>query len=274
MSAPGKMTRDEQRAWLENYRREQEAKRQQRGTIASTKSAVPAARVSDELANSTIVTRHDPALDALAEKAATDPNFGKAATRARPRRRPYCTAPDKLVARARKLTLAGAGCLPPAMRPLYAPAEAAALTVIALEVGTNAKDLFVEQIAALAGVCVRTVQSALRKATNLGHVLRILNPGGPHGRHMASTFRIISGELLRWSKKGPWASLGDFSFLRQIEMMVKQMARLIADAATMPVPQPAGADHADNTGFRVQKNADHVDSELKNEENSPGACPA
>jgi hypothetical protein len=93
--------------------------------------------------------------------------------------------------------------MPPDIRSAYSECERAVLTIIAREVKRQSIcDLSVGQIAAEAGVCVRTVQNAVAEGVRQGHVCREERP--QRGRkNLTNILRIESVEWLAWIKRGP-----------------------------------------------------------------------
>jgi hypothetical protein len=79
----------------------------------------------------------------------------------------------------------------------------AVLTVVAREVKHHGLcDLSVGQIAAEAGVCIRTVQNAIAEAVRVGHVTR--EERSQRGRkNLTNIVCIVSAEWLSWIKRGP-----------------------------------------------------------------------
>ncbi len=110
---------------------------------------------------------------------------------------------DRAASRGRKRTIGRSGCMPHHIRALYTEGEAAALTVIALEHKRRGKcDWHVAQIAARAGVSVRTVQYALATAKRYGHVaVEYRKASGMWNK--ASVFTIVDASWLAWLKRGP-----------------------------------------------------------------------
>jgi hypothetical protein len=93
--------------------------------------------------------------------------------------------------------------LPPQLRAAYTECERAVLTIIAREVKRHGIcDHSVGQIAAEAGVCVRTVQNAIAEAVRQGHICR--EEREQKGRkNLTNILRIMSLEWLAWIKRGP-----------------------------------------------------------------------
>jgi hypothetical protein len=99
--------------------------------------------------------------------------------------------------------LGGAGAMPPALRACYTECERAVLYIVAAEVKRcGICDLSVGEIAARAGVCVRTVQNAVAEGMRQGHLDREVRE--VRGRkNNTNLLRIKSQEWLAWIKRGP-----------------------------------------------------------------------
>jgi hypothetical protein len=93
--------------------------------------------------------------------------------------------------------------MPSQVRAAYTECERAALTIVAREVKHHGVcDLAVGQIAAEAGVCVRTVQNAVAEAVRQGHLCR--EERERRGRkNLTNILRIVNLEWLAWIKRGP-----------------------------------------------------------------------
>jgi hypothetical protein len=73
--------------------------------------------------------------------------------------------------------LGGSSSMPPQVRAKYTECERAALTIVAREVKRHGVcDLSIGQIAAEAGVCIRTVQNAIAEAVRQRHLARHERP--------------------------------------------------------------------------------------------------
>jgi hypothetical protein len=121
-----------------------------------------------------------------------------------PRRRPQ-RMPDREASRERARTLGGAGHMPPGVRAKYTEFERAALFIVAREVKHHGFcDLSIGQIAAEAGVCVRTVQNAEAEAIRQGHLCREERERkGAKRKNDTNVLRIMNQEWLAWIKRGP-----------------------------------------------------------------------
>jgi hypothetical protein len=143
----------------------------------------------------------------------------------RPRR-----SPDREASRARARTLGGSSHMPPQVRAAYIECERAALFVVAREVKHHGIcDLSVGQIAAEAGVCVRTVQNAVAEAMRQGHVWREERERkGYRRKNDTNVLRIMSLEWLAWLKRGP-LGCKEFSATKNIGKQKEQRPRFSAD---------------------------------------------
>jgi hypothetical protein len=119
-----------------------------------------------------------------------------------PRRRPR-RMPDREKSRQRARMLGGSSSMPPRLRAAYTECERAALTIIAREVKRHGIcDLSVAQIAAEAGIGIRTMQNAVAEAIRQGHICREERP--QKGRkNLTNILRIVSLEWIAWIKRGP-----------------------------------------------------------------------
>jgi hypothetical protein len=87
-----------------------------------------------------------------------------------PRRAPR--TPDRQRSIERRRRIAASGAIPPSIACRFTTAEVAVLSVIAREVQRRGQcELPVDAIAALAGVCRRTVQNAMKAAMHIGVIL-------------------------------------------------------------------------------------------------------
>jgi hypothetical protein len=118
-----------------------------------------------------------------------------------PRRRPR-RSPDREASRERARMLGGSSAMPPDVRCKYTEFERAALFIIAREVKHHGFcDLSVGQIAAEAGVCVRTVQNAEAEAVRQGDLAREVRERKGQ-KNDTNILRITSAEWLAWLTHG------------------------------------------------------------------------
>jgi hypothetical protein len=108
---------------------------------------------------------------------------------------------DRAKSRERRRRLAYSGPMPASLAARFTPAEVAVLRVIADEHrdrGGCARS--VDEIAARAGVCRRTVQNALRHAERLGLVM-ITERRQSANRNLPNIVRVVSREWLAWIER-------------------------------------------------------------------------
>ncbi|WP_414833584.1 hypothetical protein [Afifella sp. YEN Y35] len=98
----------------------------------------------------------------------------------------------------RRRKMGGSGRMPDRIRAHYTEGERAALTVVAIEVKRHGRcELTNDAIASRAGVCRRTVQYALGKASENGHVDVIHRP--QRGRKSKpNVVQIVARDWLAW----------------------------------------------------------------------------
>lgn len=101
--------------------------------------------------------------------------------------------------------LGGSAVMPPNLRTAYTEGQRAVLTIVAGEVKHHGVcDLPIDKIAALAGVCRTTVQTALHEARRLLHI-RITERPRPGRKNLTNVVEIIAPEWVSWIKRGPSA---------------------------------------------------------------------
>jgi hypothetical protein len=110
------------------------------------------------------------------------------------RRRPP-RSPDRRASIDRRRRQASSGAMPPALAANFTTGEQAALAVIARQPGRC--DLFIDAIAAMAGVCRSVVQNAVREAARLG-LVRVTERRIPGRKSLSNVIQVISPEWLAW----------------------------------------------------------------------------
>ncbi len=108
---------------------------------------------------------------------------------------------DRARSRERRRRLAYSGPLPARLAAAFTPAEMAVLRIVADEHrdrGGCARS--VDEIAARAGVCRRTVQNALRHAARL-ELISIEERRPPGCRNLTNIVRVVSREWLAWLER-------------------------------------------------------------------------
>jgi hypothetical protein len=105
---------------------------------------------------------------------------------------------DRARSRERRRRLAYSGPMPAALAAAFTPAEVAVLRVVADEHRDRGGcDRPVDEIAARAGVCCRTVQNALRHAERLG-LVSIEERRRDGARNLPNVVRVVGREWLAW----------------------------------------------------------------------------
>jgi hypothetical protein len=150
------------------------------------------------------------------------------------RRRPRRSS-DREKSRQRARMLAGSSSMPPQVRAAYTECERAALTIVAREVKHHGVcDLAVGQIAAEAGVCVRTVQNAVAEAVRQGHICR--EERERKGRkNLTNILRIVSREWLAWIKRG-LTGCKVFTATKNVDSRKEGRSRFAGDRSRSPHP--------------------------------------
>jgi hypothetical protein len=129
---------------------------------------------------------------------------GRLYSRFAPRQRQR--SPDRKASRDRRRTLGGSSALPDNLRNHYTEGQRAILCILAGEVKHHGIcDLPIEKIAALAGVCRTTVQTAMHEARRLGHITITERPQ-PGRKSLSNVIEIISPEWHKWIRRGPSAA--------------------------------------------------------------------
>ncbi|MCJ2062302.1 hypothetical protein MKK63_06250 [Methylobacterium sp. J-088] len=111
-------------------------------------------------------------------------------------------APERSVAIERRRRLACSGPMPPALASRFTTGQLAVLRVVGDEMARNgACGLFIDAIAARAGVCRRLAQAAIRLAEGDG-LLTIQERRHQGRKSDPNVVRIISREWLQWLRRG------------------------------------------------------------------------
>jgi hypothetical protein len=115
-------------------------------------------------------------------------------------------SPDRRASRDRRRMLGGSSALPDNLRHHYTEGQRSVLCIVAGEIKRHGIcDLPIDKIAALAGVCRTTVQTAMHEARRLHHIKITERP--QHGRKsLPNIVEIISPEWSTWIKRGPSAA--------------------------------------------------------------------
>jgi hypothetical protein len=118
-----------------------------------------------------------------------------------PRQRPR--SPDRKASRDRRRMLGGSSALPDNLRHHYTEGQRAVLCIVAGEIKRQGVcDMPIDKIAALAGVCRTTVQTAMHEARRLHHI-KITERPVPGRKSLSNLVEIVSREWLVWIKRGP-----------------------------------------------------------------------
>jgi hypothetical protein len=121
-----------------------------------------------------------------------------------PRQRPR--SPDRKASRDRRRMLGGSSALPDNLRHHYTEGQRAVLCIVAGEVKLRGIcDLPIDKIAALAGVCRTTVQTAMHEARRLGHI-KITERPVPGRKSLPNIVEVVSREWMTWLRRGPSAA--------------------------------------------------------------------
>jgi hypothetical protein len=138
-------------------------------------------------------------------KPRTAPSGAPRASAQRPQR-----SPDRQASIERRRRMVGTIAMPPSLAAKFTWGEVAVLRVIGDQVKRHGTcSLYIDAIAAMAGMHRTTVQNALRQARRLG--LITVEERRPPGRRKSlnNIVRIVSQEWLTWLRRGPraWATV-------------------------------------------------------------------
>jgi hypothetical protein len=115
---------------------------------------------------------------------------------------PHNRSPDQQRSLTRRRRLAASGPMPPAMAAHFTTGQLAALRIVSDEIRDRRRcTLFVDEIAARAGICHRHAQGAIREAERQGwlHVQERRLTGT---RNDSNVITIVSAEWLTWLAMG------------------------------------------------------------------------
>jgi hypothetical protein len=131
---------------------------------------------------------------------------GRICGRFTPRQRPR--SPDRKASRDRRRMLGGSSALPDNLRHHYTEGQRAVLCIVAGEIKRHGIcDMPIDKIAALAGVCRTTVQTAMHEARRLLHI-KIIERPRPGRKSLSNIVEVISPEWKAWLRRGPSAARG------------------------------------------------------------------
>ena len=126
---------------------------------------------------------------------------GRIGTRFTSRQRPR--SPDHKASRDRRRMLGGSSALPDHLRHHYTEGQRSVLCIVAGEVKRHGIcDFPIDKIAALAGVCRTTVQTAMHEARRLGHITIKERPQ-PGRNSLTNIIQISSLEWRAWLRRAP-----------------------------------------------------------------------
>jgi hypothetical protein len=115
-------------------------------------------------------------------------------------------SPDRKASRDRRRMLGGSSALPDNLRHYYTEGQRSVLCIVAGEIKRHGVcDLPIDKIAALAGVCRTTVQTAMHEGRRLLHI-KITERPQQGRKSLPNIVEIISREWLTWIKRGPSAA--------------------------------------------------------------------
>jgi hypothetical protein len=145
--------------------------------------------------------------------------------------------------------LAATGHLPPRIRALFTEGERAVMMVIAACVkAAGACEWPLDKIAAIAGVCRSTAQTAVRKASSAGVLSSRLRPVAGR-KNLPNVIRIAAADWLAWLKRGPGAvKLIGFKIFHPTVSAERK-----SDASPSAAPSAARHGWQDGSGMRVRR---------------------
>src|SRR5260370_1193055 len=115
-------------------------------------------------------------------------------------------SPDRKASRDRRRKLGGSSALPDNLRRYYTEGQRAVLCIAAGEIKRHGVcDLPIDKIAALAGVCRTTVQTAMHEARRLHHI-KITERPVPGRKSLSNLIEIPQSEWAVWIKRAPSAT--------------------------------------------------------------------
>jgi hypothetical protein len=115
-------------------------------------------------------------------------------------------SPDRKASRDRRRMLGGSSALPDNLRQYYTEGQRAVLCIVAGEIKRyGVCDLPIDKIAALAGVCRTTVQTAMHEARRLHHI-KITERPVPGRKSLPNLVEIARSEWAAWIKRAPSAA--------------------------------------------------------------------
>jgi hypothetical protein len=114
-------------------------------------------------------------------------------------------SPNRQASRDRRRMLGGSSALPPNLRSLFTEGQRAVLCVVYDEIRDHGYcDKPNDWIAARAGVCRTTVQTAMHEGRRVG-LLKITERPQPGRKNLPNLVEVVSAEWIAWIKRGPKA---------------------------------------------------------------------
>jgi hypothetical protein len=175
-------------------------------------------------------------------------------------------SPDRKASRDRRRMLGGSSALPENLRHFYTEGQRAVLCIVAGEIKHHGVcDFAIDKIAALAGVCRTTVQTALHESRRLHH-LKITERPVAGRKSLPNLVEIISREWLTWIKRGPSAArligsnpLNLVSTTKSINLSKKRPCNRLQCGSGRGLPKTAVGEAQHEQFFDVISRAAHSD---------------
>lgn len=159
--------------------------------------------------------------------------------------RRYLDENNRATRHERRRMRGGDGRLPHSIRHQYTEGQRAALSVVGQEVAKSGRcELAIQRIATLAGVAIRTVQYALRRAATLGHLAIVERP--QRGRKsLTNVIRIAVKEWATWLK--PKRSAAQGIGCKDVHTTEIKKDRTSGNASTKPTEEAYEGEQAAKT---------------------------
>lgn len=134
-------------------------------------------------------------------------------------------SPDRAKSLMRRRTLAASGPLPPMLAARHTTGELAVLKIVADEVqARGACELYVDAIAARAGVSASTTRNAIRSARRQG-LLHVEERPREGMRNDTNRITITDGSWLAWIAKGQRVQRGGFKMLSPTDKKILSIVK-------------------------------------------------
>jgi hypothetical protein len=156
------------------------------------------------------------------------PRPSPASNRASGRPKP-CRSPDRARSIRRRRAVAASGAVPAKIAASFTLGELAALSIIAGEVKRRGRcDLPIDALAAMAGVCRRTAQNAIRQAERLG-LLTVHARPRPGQKSETNIIEVICPQWRAWLRFGNDRVQNNASHdVSHIKQLKKQQAKAVS----------------------------------------------